>query len=256
MEEISSFKAVKITFKEVYAFILLEVIKDLSTLRDEIQEVVVIQKAGSVTYTMFGILGEVIALGGVIANPLGTVGVGLWMFSSALGILHENVKLNIIRKKFEYAEKSLKKYNKTSLAMKEHLSSIERDIQLLREKIRDSIDVNQSENALLRLNQIADVLRKIETYTTADERKEDNLALFKDSLDGVLSTAASVTRSSTKAFGSVTALGMILNLRSLILDVDDLLDFDNNRLCAEADKLDCVITQLQCISDDLSACFS
>lgn len=83
------------------------------------------------------------------------------------------------------------------------------------------------------------------TYKTADERTEDNLALSKDSLDCILSTAAKVTRSSTKTFGSVTALGMILNLRSLILDYDDLLDFENNKLCAEADKLDCVITHLQ-----------
>lgn len=75
MEKIPSLIAAKGTCKEAYAFLLPQVIKDLRTLKNEIQDVVVLQKKGSVTYTMFGILGEVIALGGVIANPLGTVGV-------------------------------------------------------------------------------------------------------------------------------------------------------------------------------------
>lgn len=98
MEKIPSYVTVKNAFTKEYASLLLEVIYVLSGLRDEIQEVIVMQKAGSVAYSFFGIVGEVVALGGVIATPLGTVGVGLWMISSALNILHENVKLNIVKK--------------------------------------------------------------------------------------------------------------------------------------------------------------
>lgn len=86
------------------------------------------------------------------------------------------------------------------------------------------------------------------------------LLKMSKTLEGVVSPSLSTAtkgaaKIGTNALGTMTAVGIIVDLGILISDAVNLAKIEKGKLCDEAEKLDYVVTTMQNQYTDLSKCF-
>lgn len=86
------------------------------------------------------------------------------------------------------------------------------------------------------------------------------LLKMSKTLEGVVSPSLSTAtkgaaKIGTNALGTMTAVGIIVDLGILISDAVDLAKIEKGKLCDEAEKLDYVVITMQNQYTDLSKCF-
>lgn len=220
---------------------------------------------------------------------LTVAGISTGLSSSAADIAHGAIKAKIVQRKLISAQRKLREHENTCSMMKEVLCPLKRDIELIQKRIDDIKQAKIDGDQNVKLVQIASEVTKIlanakpqdvqkllstgeEIYkiiklgkaldelvpaVALDITKEIAREVSKESAKGVSKVVAKETASlSTKVvMGTVTAAAILVDLGFLISNAIDLNDFYDGILCNEAERLRCVIKQLQKENDDLKKVF-
>lgn len=279
IESIESYVKAKEYFQKIFAPERMKVINKLISFRDDIQKEALIQKIGSVTYSSVGIVGGGLIIAGIIAAPF-TFGVSLGLSvaggaasisSGVAGVTHHIVKQKKVKSKLVDAQTSLQDHDKSCLKMSTLLFPLKRDIDRLRDEIiaiqqsrseHDSDHENRNAPRIAHgVKTLDGSFRTLNVNVLASNRKFfSELLIMGKTIENILppsvSTAAKGAATiGTKAFGTLAAVGIIIDLGTLILDAVDLAKIEKGKLCDEAEKLDNLITTMQNQYADLSKCF-
>lgn len=253
-----SYEDAKYFYKEHFAREQQKVINDLKNLRDEIQEEERAQKEKAVGHAGFGIVGGTLVLGGyiimapVVSFAVTTCGAVIGVSSVVARYLYNDRAQTLIKKKLEYAEESLKRYDRFCLEMNEYLLPLKRDIKSLQEKIElISNDKTVDLEELLKAVRVLDISMAIKRLKALNidaliSKSDLLIKLIKTGkLDTLASIAKEVAKVPLKVSGTATAILIILDMRTITFNEEYLKDFASGRLCVEAQKLDHVITDIE-----------
>jgi hypothetical protein len=257
------------------------VIAELKSIKDEVQRQAEIHSIGSITYSSVGIVGGGLALAGIIAAPftlgaslgLTVAGVATGVTSGAAGLTHALVKLGIISSKCSDAKTNLENHGKTSDEMRRLLEELKKDVDKIKAYLREKneIDVSQTLNgikcsggAVALTKGVSDLVfnsKAVHVYRitgNADEVAKIlslNKKLAKLLPSAVKDVSNGAVKLSAKVLDVITAIGIIVDLGSLVASAVDLSDMKKGELCDEAKKLAKVIKTLQSEYDSLAELF-
>lgn len=277
MENIESYVKAKEYFQKTFAPERMKVINELISLRDDIQKEARIQKIGSVTYSGVGIVGGGMAIAGIVAAPftlggslaLTAAGVAAGLSSGVAGVTHGIVKVKIVQSKLADAQKSLQEHDRTCSKMSIFLVPLKQDVDRLQEEIL-AIQQSRSQhdpenrNATRIVRNFKTLVGSMSTLNVqalaANSKVLSKLLKIGTALEGVVSPSVSTAvkgaaKIGTKALGTLVAVGILVDLGSLISDAVDLAEIEKGKLCDEAERLDNIITAMQNQYADLSKCF-
>lgn len=237
-----SFKTAERYFHQNWEVGQKEAIKKLKKIRDELQEQARILSIGSITYSSVGLVGGGLTIGGIIAAPftfgvslgLAVAGLAAGVISGVAGVTHGAVKFGIAKKLCEDAKKTLEEHCASSQKMKNLLTELQKEVE--EETIKNKNDL---------IGRANDVARVIKLGTTL--------------VDIIPSAAKDISKGaaklSTEALSALVALGIVVDLGSLVLNSVDLSNFNNGKLCQEAKKLQDVIDQMKREYNDIAELF-
>ncbi|XP_062617140.1 apolipoprotein L3-like [Saccostrea cucullata] len=228
----------------------LRVLEELRTIRDEIQEQARIQSIGNITYSSVGLIGGGLAIAGIVTAPftfgtslaLTVAGVATGVTSGVAGVTHGVVKIGIVKKQCNQAKASLEKHDTTCKEMKRLVTLLQKDIEKC---MRDgnALKISQVGQGVKQAGSAAILGKGI--YKLLDD-------IFPSAMKNV---SKGVTKLSTEALSALAAVGIIIDLGSLIWNAVDMSKIEKGQLCAEAEKLQKVIEQMQHEYDVLKECF-
>lgn len=244
----------KYFYKEHFARQQQNVIKDLSDLRNEIQEEVQAQQKKVKDYSYFGAVGAgLLAVGYVLAPvpaaAVTTCGAVISVSSVVANCLYTDRTATLVKKKLDYAERSLKRYDRFCSEMNEYLLPLEgikssqNGFELIpNDKAIEFVELLKVAKFL----DIATVVKRLNALNIPIPMSEFVVNLIKtgkfDTLAYILKTVANIP---SKVLGAGLAISIVLEIRSIMFAEDYLKDFANGRLCDEAQKLDNVITEIK-----------
>lgn len=270
MEEIDSYNEAKGFYENRFVPGLILIIQVLRCIADDIQKVVRGHKIGSVTYSGVGIVGGICAIAGIVAAPftfggslaLTIGGVAAGVSSGVAGVTHGIVKVKLIKSKLTDAETNLRKYEDICLQMRKYLDLLKKDIDQIKNRIRQ-IDLSQSgSDDILSEPDTARVKHSIIILVSsmkaldlqkfaANSAALSRLIKIGKALDGALA----VSKVAKGAMGTVAAIGIIVDLTTLISDAIELARIEKGKLCEEAQKLETLIKEMEQEMEALDKCF-
>ncbi|XP_061182541.1 apolipoprotein L3-like [Saccostrea echinata] len=278
MENRDSFKNAQNYF-ETWAPERQRILKELRTIRDEIQQQARIHSIGNITYSIFGIIGGILGIAGIAMAPvtLGTsliltaTGIATGVTSGVAGVTHGIVKIGIVKKQCNHAKASLEKHDTTCKEMKRLVTLLRQDIDTIM-KDSNTLEISHVGEGVRRAGSTAvlgkDIFNLVTTSIAVDVYRitgnADEVARVLSlgaALDDIVPSALKdvskgVTKLSTEALSAMAAIGLIIDLGSLIWNAVDLSKIQQGQLCAEAEKFQKVIEQMQHEYDVLNECFS
>ncbi|XP_062606254.1 apolipoprotein L3-like [Saccostrea cucullata] len=278
MENKDSFKNARKYFKS-WAPERRRVLMELKKIRDEIQQQAKNHSIGNIAYSIFGLIGGILSIAGIAMAPVtfGTsfiltmTGIATGVTSGVAGLTHGVVKIGIVKKHCNQAKAHLEKHETTCKEMKRLIKLLELATD---PKINDSntLEISQVCQGVKQAGSIAalgkrifDLVEKTSALgvhrITGNADEVARLLRLGTALDDIAPTAAKsvskgVTKLSTEALSTLAAIGIIIDLGSLIWNAVDLSKIEKGQLCAEAEKLQKVIEQMQREYDVLKECFS
>lgn len=265
-----------------------KVIRDLMSIRDDVQEVIKFQRLANTGYSFAGIIGGCAMLGSLVVTGGATLfatGALIGAYSGYAEVGHEVVAKSILIKKFGDAETSLRKHEFTISEMNKLLLSLKEDIDKIdslqsRIELLENTKLNEQIHAIQILALIAQIIVIMGTDTDPKELANNRFEVYKliklrklveivlpQSGKGVtfagktglsLLSGKSITKNAGKKTAKVmaTTFSVIADLNSFITNLDDFNKFDSGRLCTEAERLDGIITKLQWDLKQIKACFT
>lgn len=252
LENRDFYEDAKYFYKEHFARQQQNVIKDLSNLRNEIQEEVHAQQEKVIDYSYFGAVGAGLlavsyVLAPVPAAAFSTCGAVMGVSSVVANLLYTDRTATLVKKKLDYAERSLKRYDRFCSEMNEYLLPLEGI-----KSAQDGFELIPNDKAieleeLLKVAKFLDIATVVKRFNALNIHKSEFVVkLIKtgkfDTLASILKKVANIP---SKALGAGLAISIVLDIRSIMFAEDYLKDSANGRLCDEAQKLDNVITEIK-----------
>ena len=262
MENLDSFKKARVYFK-TWSSERQNILEELRRIKDEIQRQDRIHTIGSITYSSVGLVGGGLAIAGIVTAPftfgaslaLTVAGVATGVTSGVAGVTHGVVKLGIVRKQCQIAERSLKKHNETCEEMKKIINKLTNDMVM---KDCHSLETSHVWECIKRLIQIGyiasveipDLVQKcqaVSVYSNTGNINETNKVLSSQGPTKAIvqSVCKDVSQGVTKLSIVLVAAGIIVDLGSLIYNAINLAKFEKGKLCTVATKLQRVIKQME-----------
>ncbi|XP_048753828.2 apolipoprotein L3-like isoform X2 [Ostrea edulis] len=281
MEKFKSFKAAKTYFSNTWAPERRRVITELTSIKDEVQRQAKIHSVGSITYSSVGLVGGGLAIAGIVTAPF-TFGVSLGLTvagivtgvtSGVVGVAHGVVKIGIVKSKCSEAKTSLENHNTSSKKMKRLVGELVEEVDEFKLKIKgkNEFEISQIWDGMKRTGSAVMLARGIselvinsraaDVYRIAGNTDEVAriLSLSSELGDLVPSAMKDVSKGAAKlsaeALSVLAAIGIVIDLGSLIYNAVDLSKMEKGKLCSEAEKLEKVIKNLEEEYDVLSKCF-
>lgn len=282
MEHLDSFVKARNFYDETWAPERREVLNELEIIRDEIQRQAKIHSIGSITYSSVGLIGGGLAIAGIITAPftfgaslgLTVAGIATGVTSGVAGVTHGAVKFGIVKKHINNAKTNLEKHEKSGKEMKSLLKLLKQDIQTIEANIQDCkelkasylgeslIGIGGATGVATGIVNLVNNSKAVDVYRiTGNVDEVARVLSIGTALDDIVPSALKdvskgVTKLSTEALSVLAAIGIVIDLGSLIWNAVDLSKFNKGQLCSEAEKLQKVIEQMQHEYDVLTKCFS
>lgn len=271
-------------FDEKWAPERRRILKDLKSIKDEVQRQATVQSIGSITYSSVGIVGEGLVIAGIITAPF-TLGVSLGLTAAGLateltsgvaGVIHGAVKFGIVIRQCKNAKTSLMKHNDSCVKMRLLLELLKRDIKSIEKSIvvchemKNSYSSIGKELAKLGLGvvgvvknakDLVDISKAVNLYRIVGSVDEvDRLLSIGKVLDDMLPSvfkdvSNGNTKLSTPTSSVLAAVGILIDVICLIWNAFNLSKFKKGSLCSEAEKLQSIIEQMQQEYDVLTQFF-
>lgn len=288
MEGMKSYDRAKSYLEDVFAPEREKVIRDLMSMRDDVQGVIKFQRFANTGYSFVGILGGCAMLGSLVVTggaSLFATGALMGAYSGYAEVGHEVVAKSILIKKFSDAEKSLREHELTLSEMNKLLLSLIEDIDQIdslqsRIELLENTKRNEQTHAVQILALIAQIIVIMGTDTDPKDLANNHFEIYKLiklrklveivlpqsgksvalagknglSLLGGKSITKNVGKKTVKVIA--TTFSVIADLNSFITNIDDFTKFDSGRLCTEAERLDRIITKLQWDLKQIKECFT
>lgn len=268
-----------------------EVIKELTSLRNEIQAIAKHQKELSSFTCLNGILGGGIILGGLFLSPFTGGGSFCVAYGTLYGLVYKGMDIIgdttfsfSIKEKLSEATTKLEEYSQTLKTMYGYLKELQKYIEIvdrdMRNIDRELSEINDKFVEMLdftsHIGRVALGMKHLNTHTISSQGGEIyRLLKLKEPLRGVMSNAARQAAKeaakgaakgavkgaarnianvgsrrlakryaekaveetavmSTRIMGTVAAIGIILDLKTLISNQSDLAKFDSGQWCDQA----------------------
>lgn len=282
MEYLDSFANARHFYDETWATERREILKELESIRNEVQRQATIHSIGSITYSSVGLVGGGLAIAGIITAPftfgvslgLTVAGVATGVTSGVAGVTHGAVKTGIVKKQCNNAKTSLENHDKHCKEMKRLLELLKQDIETIKASINESNELKCSNfgQGLKQIRGVAGVAKGIANLVkhskavdvyriTGNVDEVARVLSIGTALDDIVPSALKdvskgVTKLSTEALSVLAAIGILIDLWSMYWSAAELSKFNKGQLCSEAEKLQNVIDQMQHEYDVLTQCFS
>ncbi|XP_052674987.1 apolipoprotein L3-like [Crassostrea angulata] len=282
MEHLDSFVKARNFYDKTWSPERRKVLKELEIIRDEIQRQAKIHSIGSITYSSVGLVGGGLAIAGIITAPftfgaslgLTVAGIATGVTSGVAGVTHGAVKFGIVKKQCNNAKMNLENHDKHCKEMKSLLELLKQDIETIEASIKDYNELKTSYfgEGLKQVGGVTGVAKgvvnlvnnskAVDVYRiTGNVDEVARVLSIGTALDDIVPSALKdvskgVTKLSTEALSVLAALGIVIDLGSLIWNAVDLSKINKGQLCSEAKKLQKVIEQMQHEYDVLTKCFS
>lgn len=216
----------------------------MKVVRDSIQEQARRQSIGNITYSSVR-LGGGLAIAGIITAPytfgaslgLTIAGISAGAASGVASVTHGAVKFGIVKTQINNAKESLDKHSESCKEMVRLIGQLQKDIKTIEENMKN--DMMSHGTNVVRVRVVKSGTTLVDIVPSA----------FTD-------VAKWVSKLSTEALNVLAAMGIVLDLWSLISSSTDLSKFNKGLLCDEAEKLQKVIKEMQKEYDDLTKRFS
>lgn len=217
-------------------------IKKLQEIRDELQEQARILSIGSITYSSVGLVGGGLTIAGIIAAPftfgvslgLTVAGIATGVTSGVAGVTHGAVKFGIVKQLCEDAKNTLEEHYVSCQKMRNMLKELQKEVE--EENIKNKNDFIGRANDVARVIKLGTALADIIPSAAKDVSK-------------------GAAKLSTEALGVLVAIGIVVDLGSLVWNSVDLSNFNKGKLCQEAQKLQEVINQMEREYNDIAKLF-
>lgn len=154
-----------------------QVFKDLSTLKDDIQQISTELKIDTAANFKVGVIGICFMIGGFVAYPL-TAGASISMIAmgccsycsaSATTIVNVEESNKRINEKFESCKEKLKNHNKSCMEMKQHLTFMLTEVQHQYENDFQHKDVDAETKVLVvQFKEMIKHSKRIQTFETKE----------------------------------------------------------------------------------------
>lgn len=278
MDNLPSFRHAKTTYK-YWCEERLKVKRDLENFRDEIQRQCRINSIGSITHSSVGLVGGGLTVAGIILAPftfgaslgLTIAGLATGVNSGVAGVTHGAVKFGLIKKQFTLAKESLEKHQMTCDNLKESLMTLKQDLKKIIKtcgRQRGTLDTSQIDKELmedLEVSFVGNVVHGSQAIALLRQiggnSKELN-KLFKllDALEKIFPSTlkgagAGFSKLASNAPSVLVAIGIVIDLGTLISSAVDLAKIEKGQLSSEATKLQKVIDEMDTKLDVLDEFF-
>lgn len=213
-------------------------------------------------YSWFSVFGAGLVAVGYVLAPVPAAAVTtcdavIGLSSVVANYMYTDRTATLVKKKLDYAERSLKRYDRFSSEMNEYLLLLKRI-----KSPQDGFELIPNDKALeveelLKVARFLDIATVIKRIDALNLPKGDIfIKLIKTGkLDTLASILKKVANIPSKVLGTGLAISIILDIRSIIFAEDYLKDFASGRLCDEAHKLDNVITEIKLEAIRFERCF-
>lgn len=216
-------------------------IKKMAKIRDEIQEQARIFSIGSITYSSVGLVGGGLTVAGIITAPftfgvslgLTVAGIATGVTTGIASITHGATKFKKVKKLCEEATKTLQEHNISCEKMMNILKELKKEVEKEKEK---NNSVTERQNDTTRMIKLVTALADIIP------------SAIKDVSQGV-------AKVSTEFMSVLVAVGIVVDLGTLIYYADDLSNFNQGDLCSEAKKIQDVIKEMEREYDEIAKLF-
>ena len=282
MENFHSLQRAKSYYTDVWTPGRQTLISKLSRIKEDIQNQAQMYSAGCISYVAIGILSGTFAIAAgmadsceleVMALVLRIMGTVAGILSGAACLFHGVVKIVVIKVKCHSAKSLLEKHEETCEKMKYFLNILKEEIAIFKSEIKThyGFETSQLKEEVTRAGGVVNLGVNIEDLVTTSKaadayRKtgssEEIVKIFSvgETLDELLPSSVKDVSSgsvkvSTKVLSTLTAIGMIVDIVSLVWNVLKLTRMEKGMLCPEAEKLDNVIRLLQRECDLMKNCF-
>lgn len=271
-------------FDEKWAPERRRILKDLKSIKDEVQRQATIQSIGSITYSSVGIVGGGLVIAGIITAPftlgvslgLTVAGVATELTSGVAGVIHGAVKFGIVIRQCKNAKTSLMKHNDSCEKMKLLLELLKQDMKSIEKSIVVCYEMKNSYSSIVlelfelgvgvtfavkNAKYLVDISKAVNLYRIVGSVDEvDRLLSIGKVLDDILPSvfkdvSNGNTKLSTPTSSVLAAVGILFDVISLILNAVNLSKFKKGQLCSEAEKLQSIIEQMQQEYDVLTQFF-
>lgn len=267
LERDASFEECRIYFTTTFVPEREKVIKDLTHLKNEIQQEIRLQKTWSFIFHYPKLFGLVCAMFGLLNAP--STGWGFWttlgifirILFGNLSFIHEDYRKRNVAVKLGYAVRFLKNHDKIVLATNEHLYPMNRQIESLQDEISDIQQTKDSGEKILETNLVhvpenfpvffrtfvlcqgVEMLNSLRFMSIGNE---DRLSInIRRIIECILSQTVDVSQLSVKTLFILVSAFMVEDFSRLACDDIIVWDFKKGRLCAEAESLNSVIERIE-----------
>lgn len=281
MEDLKSYKNAQKYLKS-WAPERQKILDDLKTFRDEIQRQARIHSIGSITYSSVGLVGGGLAIAGIISATL-TFGASLvltvagfaaGLTSGVAGFTHGVVKIGIVKSQLTNAKTSLENHDAACRKMKSLIILLKEDIETIEANIKEiqhlqrlqglsgataslsALGIGGGIEKLVKSSQETAVFRITDNADEVERMLSLGTALEDIVPSALKDVSREVSKLSTDALSVIAAVGILIDLGSLISNAVDLAKIEKGQLCAEAEKLDKVIQKMQHEYDVLKEYFN
>lgn len=265
MENLEQLKKVRIHF-QTWGPERQKVLEDLKIIRDEVQRQARIHSIGSITYSSVGLVGGALSVAGVIAAPftfgaslaLTVAGAATGVTSGVASVTHGAVRIGIVKQQIEDAKASLKQHNATCDEMKRLIILLKTEIKEFKD--RHCLDISHESEIKSQIDYALALHKPIKTLvqrskavhvfrTTGSTDEVAKLVNLGNVLDDIVPSfvknvaGKAATKIPAEALSALAVLGILADLYSIVSEAKDL--HENQELCAEAEKIQNVIEQMQ-----------
>lgn len=283
MENIDVYIDAKSFHTETWAPERGNILRDLISIRDDIQKQRLRYSLGCISYVTIGLLSGSLALAGIMADSyameplalvLTMVGLVTGILSGGPGLILGGMKIVVIKRKCALAMACLEKHEENCKKMKAKLNTVKKEIDAFKADIRAhnyNLDTSQLKEEIkcsagsvllaFKIDDLVTTSKAAEAYRITGN-KDKIVELFKigDALDDLLPIALKDVSEesatiSTEVLSTVAAIGILIDIGSLIWNVLEFTRLRNGMLCNEAESLNKVIVSLQREYDVLERCF-
>lgn len=278
MENIDVYMDAKSFHTETWAPERGNILGDLISIRDDIQKQRLRYSLGCISYVTIGLLSGSLALAGIMADScameplalvLTMVGLVTGILSGGAGLILGGMKIVVIKRKCALAMACLEKHEETCKQMKAKLNTVKKNIDAFKADIRahNNLDTSQLKEEIkcsasgvplaFKIDDLVTTSKAAEAYRITGN-KDKIVELFKigDALPIALKDVSEESATiSTEVLSTVAAIGILIDIGSLIWNVLEFTRLRNGMLCNEAESLNKVIVSLQREYDVLERCF-
>ena len=265
MGNLKQLKKVKIYF-QTWGPERQKVLEDLKIIRDEVQRQARIHSIGSITYSSVRIVGGVLSVAGVIAAPftfgaslaLTVAGAVTGVTSGVASVTHGAVRIRKVKQKIKDAKASLEKHNATCDEMKRLIILLKTEIKEFKD--RHCLDISHESEIKSQIDNAWALQKPIETLvqrskavhvfrSTGSTEEMAKLVNLWNVLDDIVPSfvknvaGKAASKFPAEALSALAVLGILADLYSIVSEAKDL--HENQELCAEAEKIQNVIEQMQ-----------